>query len=174
MIPPLILLLSLSQSRVNPDSALVVDFQNRVSDYVRLTAKLKSDLPLKPSDSRAVVTHREAEFAGRIQQARPQAAQGDIFTPRICAEFRRLIGIAMQGPEAQRIRKSLEHAEPVQGQLRVNAPYPSVPLQSTPPSLLLNLPPLPSEVDYRLVGRALVLRDVQANLIVDFVPNAIP
>jgi hypothetical protein len=80
----------------------------------------------------------------------------------------------MQGPEAQRIRKSLEHAEPVQGQLRVNAPYPSVPLQSTPPSLLLNLPPLPSEVDYRLVGRALVLRDVQANLIVDFVPNAIP
>jgi hypothetical protein len=81
MIPPLILLLSLSQSRVNPDSALVVDFQNRVSDYVRLTAKLKSDLPLKPSDSRAVVTHREAEFAGRIQQARPQAAQGDILLP---------------------------------------------------------------------------------------------
>jgi hypothetical protein len=46
-------------------------------------------------------------------------------------------------------------------------------LQSTPPTILANLPPLPPECDYRLMGRDLVLRDAKTNLIVDIVPNAI-
>jgi hypothetical protein len=55
--------------------------------------------------------------------------------------------------------------------LHVNATYPvKVPLQSTPPTLLLDLSQLPSEVEYRIVGRDLVLRDVGANLVVDFNP----
>jgi len=33
---------------------------------------------------------------------------------------------------------------------------------------------LPPELDYRVVGRDLVLRDVKANLVVDFIANAIP
>jgi hypothetical protein len=32
---------------------------------------------------------------------------------------------------------------------------------------------LPPQVDYRIVGKALLLRDVDANLIVDYIPNAI-
>jgi hypothetical protein len=60
-------------------------------------------------------------------------------------------------------------------QLKVNRSYPvEVPLQTTPPSLLQNLPKLPPELEYRVVGKALVLRDVNANLIVDFLPNALP
>ena len=43
-----------------------------------------------------------------------------------------------------------------------------------PPSILLNLPALPHELDYRIVGRTLVLRDVGANLMVDYIPGAIP
>jgi hypothetical protein len=39
---------------------------------------------------------------------------------------------------------------------------------------LLRLPQLPKEVEYRFVGRDLILRDVAANLIVDFLPNAVP
>jgi hypothetical protein len=56
----------------------------------------------------------------------------------------------------------------------VNAPYPPVPLQSTPPTLLANLPELPPGLDYRIVNRTLVLRDVQANLVLDFIPKALP
>ena len=57
---------------------------------------------------------------------------------------------------------------------RVNDPYPHhVPLQSMPPSLLQSLPKLPKELDYRVVGRDSVLRDTEANLIVDFIPDAI-
>jgi hypothetical protein len=81
----------------------------------------------------------------------------------------------MQGPRAARVRKSLKSAEPVTIPLDVNQAYPSsVPLQSTPASLLLNLPHLPKGLDYRIVGRRLVLRDVNANLIIDIIPDALP
>ena len=59
--------------------------------------------------------------------------------------------------------------------MQVNQRYPQgAPLQSTPPSLLLNLPPLPKELEYRIVDSTLVLRDEGANVIVDFVPNVFP
>jgi hypothetical protein len=35
------------------------------------------------------------------------------------------------------------------------------------------LPQLPEDVEYRIVGKTLILRDVDANIIVDFIPNAI-
>ena len=50
---------------------------------------------------------------------------------------------------------------------------PNIPLQSTPPTILLNLPRLPPELEYRIVGRTLVLRDAVANIVVDLIPDAI-
>jgi len=94
------------------------------------------------------------------------------------AELMTLLGyerFAMQGGDSARIKSSLKSAEPVKLRLEVNGAYPdNLPLQSTPPTLLLNLPALPQELDYRIVGHALVLRDAKANLILDFIPNAIP
>jgi hypothetical protein len=115
-------------------------------------------------------------LAHRIRELRSGGLQGYIFTAEIAAEFRKLIGMAMQGRGETHIRKSLRRAAPVHLEnLRVNWRYPKgVPLQSTPPTLLLNLPKLPQDVEYRLVGRSLALRDVEANLIVDFMPDAIP
>ena len=43
-----------------------------------------------------------------------------------------------------------------------------------PPLLLTQLPPLPPELQYRFLGRALILLDADANLIVDVVPDALP
>jgi hypothetical protein len=60
-------------------------------------------------------------------------------------------------------------------QLKVNAKYPkNLPLQSTPPTLLMNLPPLPKGLQYRIVGSTLVLYDVSSGLVADFIPNAVP
>jgi hypothetical protein len=57
----------------------------------------------------------------------------------------------------------------------VNSTYPSnLPLQSTPPTLLANLPHLPGELEYRIVGQTLLLYDVSSDLIADLLPNAIP
>jgi len=58
--------------------------------------------------------------------------------------------------------------------LKVNATYPSdTPLPTTPPQVLMNLPKLPEQLEYRIIGKNLIIRDVEANIIVDFVPNAI-
>ena len=36
-----------------------------------------------------------------------------------------------------------------------------------PPNVLAALPPLPKDIDYRFVGKNLILRDTRANLIID-------
>jgi hypothetical protein len=165
---------STSPEQANADTVVIQDFENGVDEYVKLRKQVK--LPrLKTTNSAPAIADHERECARKIRAARQTAKQGDIFTPQICAEFRRLIGAGVQGLEATRVRQSLRHAEPVSLRLRINALYPaSVPLQSSPPTLLQNLPKLPPEVDYRVVGHDLVLRDVEANLIVDFMRNAIP
>jgi hypothetical protein len=152
------------------------DFTKRVQDYVKLRKVVKAEMHgLKPTTSPEAIEHYERKLAHELREARRTAKPGDIFAPAIAAEFKRLIGITMQGPEGARVRETLRSAEPVRlSGLRLNGPYPAgVPLQSTPPSLLLNLPSLPPEVDYRLVGRTLLLRDVEANLIVDYIPDVI-
>jgi len=58
---------------------------------------------------------------------------------------------------------------------QVNQIYPTTyPLATFPPALLPLLPPLPEEVEYRIVRDNLILRDIEANLILDFMPRAVP
>jgi hypothetical protein len=175
LMSPVLLLQAQDHPAVNADAAIVQDFEKNVADYAKLRRKLESELPaLKPTESQEKIVHHEHELARKIRRAREHAKQGDIFTPAIAAEFRRLIGLAMQGTDGAHIHESLRNAEPVGIRLRVNEAYPSnIPLQSTPPTILLNLPKLPPECDYRLTGKDLVLRDAKTNLIVDIIPNSI-
>jgi hypothetical protein len=166
-----------AQENGSQDSPVVKDFQQRVADYGKLHKIARSEVHgLKHTTSAEEIEHHEHRLAKRLRESGREAVQGNIFTAGIAAEFRRLIAVTMRGPEADGIRESLQRAAPVHlTAIRVNQTYPAgVPLQSTPPSLLLNLPSLPPELEYRLVGRALILRDIEANLIVDFIPNAVP
>jgi hypothetical protein len=158
---------------VNADAQIIQDFEKRVADYVQLRKTAEANLAkLKSTPSQEKISHHEDGLAHAIRDARKTAKQGDIFTPPIAMEIRRLISIAMQPEDANNIRQSLHHAEPVQLQLKVNDTYPKhVPLQSTPPTLLGNLPRLPPEIEYRVTGRDLVLLDTRANLIVDVIPG---
>ncbi len=156
----------------DPDSAIIQDFQKRVSDYVQLHKTAESALPkLKTTPEAEKISHHQHELARAIRAARSDAKPGDIFTPQVAGELRRLIAIAMKA-DGRGIATSLQHAEPVQLHLRVNESYPAnTPRQSMPPSLLLNLPKLPQEVEYRIEGRGLILLDVRANLVVDLIED---
>ena len=153
-------------------------FVATLNDYVKLRKGALKDLPaLKPNSAPGDVLAQQGRMAERIQAARSGAHQGDICTPEVAAELKRLIAMSMQGPHGPAIRKSLNNAEVTSGAapLVVNGRFPDkLPVASTPPTLLLNLPRLPMEVEYRVVGRALVLRDSTANVIIDFVPDALP
>ena len=50
----------------------------------------------------------------------------------------------------------------------------ATPLATVPPLILNRLQPLPDGLEYRFMGRDLILRDSKANLIVDFVHEAVP
>jgi hypothetical protein len=57
--------------------------------------------------------------------------------------------------------------------MHVNDFYPEgEPLATVPPSLLQRLELLPPELQYRFLGNALILLDIDTALIVDFIPNA--
>jgi hypothetical protein len=161
-----------------PSSSSAFDeFSKRVDAYVAIhKAALSKVHHLKPTPDPEAIERYEHSLAHQIRELRKHSKQGDIFTPEIAAEFNRVIRAAMQGPSGVRVEKSLSNAEPVRlPELRVDTSYPEhLPLQSTPPSFLVNLPKLPKEVEYRVVGHSLVLRDVDANLIIDFMRNAVP
>lgn len=155
------------------DVQVIKDFEARISSYMDLHKKEAGDA--KPTDSAEKLEQQRKDIAARVQAARPGAHQGDIFTPPIAAYFRRRIAATLAGHDGAKIRASLQHAEPLKGvSIQVNGRYPQgVALQSTPPTLLLSLPRLPHELQYRIVDRELVLYDAAADIVVDYVPNAV-
>jgi hypothetical protein len=157
------------------EKQVVADFEKRVNDYIALRKKVAGSSPA-PTTSAEKLAETQKQLAAKIRNARHDVGQGNIFTPQIAGYFHKEIGKTFQGAQGVKIRTSLKHAEPIHGMpVRVNGSYPAdVPLQSTTPSLLTNLPPLPKELEYRIVNDDLVLHDIAANIIVDFLPHAIP
>ena len=157
-----------------PEARILADFGDRVRKY--LQSRQKAGGSPKPAKEPEKLAKDRKQTAAKLRVERTDAKQGDIFTPEIAGYFRQQITATFAGPEGPKIRASLRRAEPVPGiVLKVNAAYPAtLPLQSTPPTLLLNLPRLPKDLEYRIVGRDLALHDTVTNLIVDFIPNAIP
>ncbi len=161
----------------NPDSLVISGYEKQVAEYMKLHKKEEAGLPaLKATGSPHQINEHQRLLAAKIHDARLQAKQGAVFDPDVSRLFKQLIGQAYRAANPSKVTASLRHDEPVSDvHLQVNAAYPeNVPLQTTPPSILLNLPPLPSELEYRIVGQTLVLRDRGANLIVDYIPGAIP
>ena len=57
---------------------------------------------------------------------------------------------------------------------QINGTYPEdKPLSTVPPNILAVLPRLPDDIQYRFLGRHLILLDTRANVILDRIPCAI-
>jgi len=155
----------------------IAEFQKRVADYLKIRKDAASTVDtLRATNSPEKIQGHQRDLAISIRAARPDAAQGNIFTPATATEFRRLIQAAVSAGGSDRVKKGLRDTQPSPlPPIAVNATYPvQDPVQSMPPSLLKQLPPLPKELEYRAVGHTLILRDVDANLIVDYMNEAIP
>ena len=117
----------------------------------------------------------DVPIARLIQQARRNAKPGDVFTRESRHVIRRLLARVFAGPEGKELKASIMDENPLLIKLDVNGRYPdSVPLSTVPPQVLQGLPKLPDEMEYRFIGNRLVLVDVHAHLIVDYVDNALP
>ena len=161
----------------NPDSAILADFNRRLDHYVKTQRALLKDSPISEDATPAQIKARQDTLAAQLRVIRKNAKQGDIFTPQVAALLKRLMYPEVKGPERKEIKQALveEDGEKAEVWLKVNARWPdSEPLTTAPANLLANLPQLPEDVEYRISNtRHLVLRDVDANMIVDFIYNAI-
>jgi hypothetical protein len=163
--------------KVNPDAQTLQDFTKRVDAYMDVHKRLeKRAPPLKTTDDPAKIKASQDGLAAAIRAERKTAKQGEIFTPEIAALFRRLMHPETKGAQGADTRKAMKEdaPSPKTVPIKVNAVYPEgAPLPSVPPNLLADLPKLPEDLEYRVIDRHLILRDVHANVIVDYVPNAI-
>jgi len=157
------------------DIATQEDFVSRVSKYYDLRNKLGAK-DTQQTNSAQEVKSRQDQLAAKVREQRANAKHEDIFSDRITELFKRQLQSSYRGGNGARITTSLAHAEPMpKMKLQVNAAYPEqAPLQSTPPTILQNLPRLPKGLEYRFVGRDLILYDSATNLIVDYIHEALP
>ena len=151
-------------------------FNNLALNYAKLHRQIAGSLsPMKAGSDRAKLTAQRDALVAGLLAARKGSVPGEIFTPAVSTEIRRMLKDAMSGAAFTRVAKSLNRSEPSQFRLRINDEFPpALPLQTMPPTILSKLPKLPPELDYRIVGRSLVLRDSKASLIVDFLLEALP
>lgn len=156
-------------------ASILAGFSKRVEAYMDLKKKLARGLPaVKPGavSTGAVDTH-ETVLSTRIRDARADAKPGDVFGEAV-PYFRTVIkndtktrGVA----DAYALMQEV----PAKSPPKVNADYPdNSPLATVPPLILVNLPRLPDGLEYRFMGRDLILRDRTANLVVDFIEGAVP
>jgi hypothetical protein len=161
----------------NSIAATISGFEKRVDVYLTLQKTVVAKVgPLDPTKSPKEIADRESALAEAMRAARKDARQGDILTPDVGKLFRGIIRTEF----AHRSRLALKNREEAQDELPAFTPtanqiYPTTyPLATFPPALLKELPELPAPLEYRLVRQFLILRDREANLIVDVLPNAAP
>jgi hypothetical protein len=150
---------------------IVADFTMRVSSYYELRTRLEKGLPaLKVTDYPAEIARAQRVLARRIRVAREGARQGEIFTPAISMEFKKVLLVAMDAS----LREAIMDDNPGEFSHRINSTYPSgEPFSTMPAAILAVLPSLPDDIQYRFLGAHLILLDTRSNVILDRIPCAI-
>jgi hypothetical protein len=157
------------------DDDLIAEFRERVAKYMKLHDKIQTQ-GARQTTQAAVgenLVSRQA-LATRLRFARYDARPGDLFTPRIAMTFRKAMGPALRGFTAEWLRESIGEDVPETFVLVVNGSYPDgAPRSTMPVTLLKILPPLPKDLEYRIVDSHLILLDVDANIVVDYMLDVI-
>jgi hypothetical protein len=151
------------------------DFFDHVRAYIKIHDTADARVPsLKETSDPKQVSGREKALADEIRVERAGAQQGQVFSPSAAREIRAIV-VEDFNRRPLRDQKAILIEVPVKVPPAINTDYPTtLPLATVPPSLLQRLPTLPDALEYRFLGRHLILRDIKANLIVDFIPDVVP
>jgi hypothetical protein len=159
----------------NPIGTAVLGFKERVAGYVKVHNEAESKVPkLAETSDPNQVASREAALGAMIKRLRATAKEGDVFGTDFRTVLEREVRKDFRARSATD-RKALIHELPGKTKIAVNMTYPAdLPLATFPARLLQKLPALPPELEYRIVGRDIVLRDATANVIVDIARDIVP
>ena len=151
------------------DAETLAEFTKRIDAYAALRATLEKGLPpLVVTDNADEIERFEHRLAERIRGAR-SSHRGQIFAPSMVRQVKHMLTVRA---DAQTIAAMMDDG-PAEFDVDVNDTYSKRrSLATMPPNILLTLPDLPRDIEYRFVGRHLILRDARANIIIDEIPFA--
>jgi len=114
--------------------------------------------------------------ADALRRARAGAREGDVFSPAVGIALRRRIAgaIAAGGIDPKALLADMREEGEEWERPSVNGRFSWTTAAAMPPSIIAALPHLPESLQYRFVGVDLALVDVDARLIVDVLPDALP
>lgn len=166
------------ENQAELDAEALEEFREEVEEYIELRKKLESKLPPLPRQAAPAKVHSyEIELEKLIARARARSQEGDIFVSEIRPLIRRLCRSVLTTAEGKALLAEIreEAEERISVPARINTRYPDeIPISTVPYDLLKVLPPLPDVLEYRFLGRHLILLDIDARIIVDVIRNVIP
>ena len=152
------------------DPETLAEFSRRVQDYAALRSRLEVGLPpLVVTTNPDEIETFEHRLAERIRHARG-SRRGQVFIPAMEGQLKRMMTARADPITVNAIMDD----NPGEFDVDINETYKKkYALGTMPPKLLLLLPDLAPDLQYRFVGRHLILYDTRANMIVDEIPYAL-
>jgi hypothetical protein len=159
-----------------PGDPAFATFGEAVTRYLSLVQRLHREVPeLRVTTQSAEINNRSDMLAGAIQRSRKGAVQGGFFDAQTARVIRERLATSLHGENVATLLEGINDEPVVKGPPKVHLRFPAASSMATMPSRLLEaLPPLPQGLEFRFVGRALVLRDRDAAMILDYLPDALP
>ena len=164
---------TLGMTQLN-EAAELEAFTARLDIYVEVHRRLEGPLPpLKAGKDMDEVFRLMAKLRGRIRAERRDHPQQPLVTPGMAIVLRNVVGRTLRIADLVDLDQELfEHTPTSMSPVCVNDQLPEgAPFVMIAPQLLRALPPLPPELRYIALSRALVVWDHHADLVVDVVPG---
>ena len=166
---------------LEPFKAALQAYVDQTQPYRKQAAQAAENVPGKAapkSSAEAAVRTRQNVLADALKtKLRPTAKQGDLFVPTAATAIRRDLVQAFAGLQHDLLTDAL--AEQNDTGRATSAGTPPAINEHTdaprvPPVIAEILPPIPKQLEYAFVGRSLLLRDADAEVAVDYLPDAMP
>jgi hypothetical protein len=153
------------------------EFSAATTRYVALHRIIELAVPLEVTSDVEAINRSVRHLAAALRAERRGARPGEFFTEELAAILRSRIATALAEhgytPGDVLVAEASQGVNSAELELGVNDMFPWIYATGMFPCVLNSLPELPPELQYRLVGRTLVLVDVHASLIVDVLPYAL-
>ena len=172
------LVAAVASAQVPEPLGSLIAFNKATQDYVLMHRRLERQVGrIELSTPNQEINRKIQQLAAGIRAERPDAKQGDLFTPQLSQLLRARIQEALikhrYSVDDARVLSRVDGLDYTRVELRVNDTFPWALGAAMLPCLIDVLPPLPPELQYRMVDDVLVLLDVHASLIVDILPYAL-
>ena len=158
------------------DAQALASMNDRLKIYLDIHNDLEKGLPKLPENATPQqIDANQRLFEKKMRDARKTAKRGEIFTGQAEPVIKRLLASVFAGPEGKQMMASIMDEQPANVKLTVNGRYPdNVPVSTVPPEVLQALPKLTEDLEYRFIGRHLILLDTHAHVIADYIEDALP